>query len=563
MAAITASMVAELRARTDAPMMECKKALTEAEGNMEKAEELLRVKLGNKAGKASSRVTAEGVVTAYVDGEAGAMIEVNCETDFVTKNDSFLTLAQAAAELVAKHNPAHVAALVALPYSQDGFGPTLEDVRRGLIGKIGENMSFRRFRRFASGAKLAHYLHGTRIGVVVEFEGDSAAAKDVAMHVAAMKPVALTAADVPAELIEKERAVAVGKAEEDRKTAEAAGKAVQSPEIVAKRVEGGVQKYLKEVSLHNQPFVKNDKQTVEQMLKASSTTIKGPVRGRRGHREEGRRLRLRSGGAGGRSQRAGRLKTAKVSKLARIPRSPSMSDAQPAHKRILLKLSGEALMGDDAFGINRDTIVRMVEEIAEVVRMGVEVAVVIGGGNIFRGVAGGSVGMDRATADYMGMLATVMNALALADAMNKQGLIARVMSAIAIEQVVEPYVRPKALQYLEEGKVVIFAAGTGNPFFTTDTAAALRGAEIGAELVLKATKVDGVYSADPKKDPTATRYNRISFDEAMAQNLGIMDATAFALCRDQKLPIKVFSIFKHGALKRVVMGEDEGTLVYA
>ena len=235
----------------------------------------------------------------------------------------------------------------------------------------------------------------------------------------------------------------------------------------------------------------------------------------------------------------------------------------PMHKRILLKLSGEALMGDDAYGINRATIVRMVEEIAEVTRMGVEVAVVIGGGNIFRGVAGGSVGMDRATADYMGMLATVMNALALADTMRQEGLTARVMSAIAIEQVVESYVRPKALQYLEEGKVVIFAAGTGNPFFTTDTAAALRGAEIGAELVLKATKVDGVYTADPKKDPTATRYTSLSFDEAIAQNLGIMDATAFALCRDQKLPIKVFSILKNGALKRVVMGEDEGTLVHA
>jgi uridylate kinase len=240
-----------------------------------------------------------------------------------------------------------------------------------------------------------------------------------------------------------------------------------------------------------------------------------------------------------------------------------MSDVKPAYKRILLKLSGEALMGDDQFGINRDTIVRMVDEIVGVTALGVQVAVVIGGGNIFRGVAGGSVGMDRATADYMGMLATVMNSLALGDTMNKAGLTARVMSAIAIEQVVEPYVRPKALQYLEEGKVVIFAAGTGNPFFTTDTAAALRGAEIGAEIVLKATKVDGVYSADPKKDPSATRYSKISFDDAISQNLGIMDATAFALCRDQKLPVKVFSIFKHGALKRVVLGEDEGTLVYA
>ena len=238
-----------------------------------------------------------------------------------------------------------------------------------------------------------------------------------------------------------------------------------------------------------------------------------------------------------------------------------MTAENPAVHRVLLKLSGEALMGDDAFGINRDTIVRMAQEVAEVTRLGVQVAVVIGGGNIFRGVAGGSVGMDRATADYMGMLATVMNALALADTMNNVGLTARVMSAISIEQVVEPYVRPKALQYMEEGKVVIFAAGTGNPFFTTDTAAALRGAEIGAEMVLKATKVDGVYSADHKKDPTATRYDKITFDEAMARNLGIMDATAFALCRDQKLPIKVFSIVKPGALKRAVLGQDEGTLV--
>jgi len=234
----------------------------------------------------------------------------------------------------------------------------------------------------------------------------------------------------------------------------------------------------------------------------------------------------------------------------------------PAHKRILLKLSGEALMGDDAYGINRATIVSIVREIQDVTQLGCEVAVVIGGGNIFRGVAGGSVGMDRATADYMGMLATVMNSLALADTMRQEGMVARVMSAIGIEQVVEPYVRPKALQYLEEGKVVVFAAGTGNPFFTTDTAAALRGAEIGAEIVLKATKVDGVYSADPKKDPNATRYSRISFDEAIIKNLQVLDATAFALCRDQKLPIRVFSIFKSGALKRIVQGEDEGTLVH-
>ena len=236
--------------------------------------------------------------------------------------------------------------------------------------------------------------------------------------------------------------------------------------------------------------------------------------------------------------------------------------SQTAYKRILLKLSGEALMGDDAYGINRDVVAGIVRDVIDVTQIGVEVGVVIGGGNIFRGMAGAATGMDRATADYMGMLATVMNAMALADAFRAAGVNARVQSALRIDQVVEPYIRGKAIRYLEEGRVVVFGAGTGNPFFTTDTAAALRGAEIGADIVLKATKVDGIYTADPKKDPSATRFQRISFDEAIARNLAVMDATAFALCRDQRLPINVFSLFKAGALKRVVMGEDEGTLVY-
>ena len=233
-----------------------------------------------------------------------------------------------------------------------------------------------------------------------------------------------------------------------------------------------------------------------------------------------------------------------------------------AYKRILLKLSGEALMGDDAYGINGAMLAGIVAEIKSVADLGVEIGIVIGGGNIFRGMAGASTGMDRATADYMGMLATVMNGMALSDAFRQAGLNSRVQSAISIEQVVEPYIRGKAIRYLEEGRIVVFAGGTGNPFFTTDTAAALRGSEIGAEIVLKATKVDGIYSADPKKDPTATRYTRISFDEAIGRNLKIMDATAFALCRDQRLPINVFSIFKAGALRRVVAGEDEGTFVH-
>ncbi len=265
MPAITATMVAELRAKTDAPMMECKKALTEAEGNAERAEEILRVKLGNKAGKAASRVTAEGVVSVAINGTTGALVEVNCETDFVSKNESFLAFTKGCAQLVAEHNPADAAALSGLAYAQDGFGPTLEDVRKGLIGKIGENMAIRRFRRYSDGGKLASYLHGTRIGVIVEFDGDEVAAKDVAMHVAAMKPAALSSAAVPAALVDKERKIAAEKAAESGKPAE----------IVGKMVEGSVQKFLKEVSLLNQTFVKNDKQTVEQMLKERATQVKG------------------------------------------------------------------------------------------------------------------------------------------------------------------------------------------------------------------------------------------------------------------------------------------------
>jgi elongation factor Ts len=273
MAAITASMVGALRAKTDAPMMECKKALTEADGDMDRAEEILRVKLGSKASKASSRIAAEGVVAAAVDGKVGALVELNCETDFVTKNDSFLAFAQALAGLVAKQAPADVAALSALPLSLEGFGPTVEDVRKGLIGKIGENMSVRRFQRYAGGGAIASYLHGTRIGVLVQYEGDETAAKDVAMHVAAMKPKALTTADVAKELIAAERSVATLRAAEDAEKAKAEGKPVQTPEIVTRRIEGSVAKFLKEVSLHNQAFVKNEKQTVEQMLKEKATKV--------------------------------------------------------------------------------------------------------------------------------------------------------------------------------------------------------------------------------------------------------------------------------------------------
>ncbi len=231
------------------------------------------------------------------------------------------------------------------------------------------------------------------------------------------------------------------------------------------------------------------------------------------------------------------------------------------YKRILLKISGEALMGEDTYGINRVVIERFVAEIHEVVQLNVEVAIVIGGGNIFRGMTATENGLDRATADYMGMLATVMNALALQDTMRRNDLVSRIQSALRIDQVVGPYIRNKAIRYLEEGKVVIFAAGTGNPFFTTDTAAVLRGMEMNVDIVLKGTKVDGVYTSDPRTNSDAKRYQHLSFDEAINRNLKVMDATALTLCRDHKLPLNVFNIFKIGALKRVIMGKDEGTMI--
>ena len=233
------------------------------------------------------------------------------------------------------------------------------------------------------------------------------------------------------------------------------------------------------------------------------------------------------------------------------------------YKRVLLKLSGEALMGEDKYGINQAVMRRIVLEIEEISKLGVEVAIVVGGGNIFRGMKSANDALERVTADYMGMLATVMNALALQDAMKVIGLVPRIQSALRNEQVVEPYVRARALQYLTDKKIVIFAAGTGNPFFTTDTAAALRGMEMNVDIMLKATKVDGIYTSDPKVNPDATRFHKLSFDEAIAKNLQVMDATALTLCRDQKMLLNVFSIFKAGALKRIIVGEDEGTLVTA
>jgi uridylate kinase len=239
----------------------------------------------------------------------------------------------------------------------------------------------------------------------------------------------------------------------------------------------------------------------------------------------------------------------------------AQNEKRPRFKRILLKLSGEALMGDGKYGISPKTLQQIAGEVREVVELGVEMGVVIGGGNIFRGVSASTEGMDRASADYMGMLATVINALALQDSLEKLGVFTRVLSAIDMQQLAEPYIRRRAVRHLEKGRVVIFAAGTGNPYFTTDTAASLRAMEMHAEVILKATKVDGIYSADPMKDPSATRYKNLTYLDVLKKNLKVMDSTAISLCMDNELPIIVFDLGAAGNIMRVVKGEDVGTLV--
>ena len=237
--------------------------------------------------------------------------------------------------------------------------------------------------------------------------------------------------------------------------------------------------------------------------------------------------------------------------------------SRPAYTRVLLKLSGEALMGDQGYGVDPAVVTRIAEEVAEIRAIGVQVAIVIGGGNIFRGMAGSARGMDRATADYMGMLATVMNGLALQDGLEHHGVPTRVLTAIEMRAVAEPFIRRRAIRHLEKGRVVVFAAGTGNPYFTTDTAAALRAMEVKADVIMKATKVDGIYTADPKKDPTATRYERITYLQVLEQGLQVMDATAISLCMDNKKPIVVLDLNAPGHMRRAIMGEPVGSLVTA
>ncbi len=547
-------MVKELRERTGLGMMECKKALEEAGGDMEKAEELLRIKSGAKASKAASRVAAgrRDRHLSLRDGKVGALVEVNAETDFVAKNPDFAAVRAAKWR---SSSPRRTRPTSPRSPTLKIGGETVESVRQKLVQKIGENIAVRRFERIQAPGQARRLRAPGRQGRGDGgLEGDDDGRQGPRdAHRVRQAQVHVEATQLPADVIAAERKILEARAAESGKPAE----------IVAKMVEGGINKFLGENTLLGQPFVKDDKQTVEKMLAAKKAKLHGlPLpRRRRRHREEAGRLR-RGGRRDGATTAGVNPDGHHAPSTGAAPAAKPNAPASRPTQRILLKLSGEALMGDDSFGINREMVERIVAEVKEVSDLGVQVAVVIGGGNIFRGVSQGAAGMDRATADYMGMLATVINALALGDAMNRGGLVARVQSALNIEPVVEPYIRGKAIRYLEEGKIVIFAAGTGNPFFTTDTAAALRGREMEANIVLKATKVDGVYTADPMKDKTAHALREDHLRRGVREEpQGDGRHGARALPRPEAADQRVLHL-QGRRPRRVVMGEDEGTLVH-
>jgi uridylate kinase len=520
---ITAEMVRELREKTGAGMMDCKRALSESGGDMEAAVDILRKKGLAAAAKKASRIASEGVIAAHVAAGSAVLVEVNCETDFVAKTGNFQEFVRKVAVAVNGKGPRDVEEALLLP--GEG-GVPLAEMLNEEVAKIGEKISFRRFERFVlpagAAGMLVPYIHaGGKIGVLVELMGAGAGdgefgalGKDMAMQVAAANPLYVSREDVPAAAIDREKAIY-------REQALAAGK----PEKILDRIaEGKLEKYYGDFCLLEQAFI-----AVRQVPGGGRTC------------EAFRRL-----GGGGRE-------------AAREVRGAL---GKPVYRRVLLKLSGEALMGEQAYGIDEGVLAVLSREIREVASLGVKIALVVGGGNIFRGIqTSGEYGIDRASADYMGMLATVINSLALQDRLEREGVMTRVLSAIEMRTIAEPYIRRRALRHLEKGRVVIFAAGTGNPYFTTDTAAALRAMEINSDAILKATRVDGVYDKDPLVHKKARMFRELTYIDVLKRNLKVMDATAISLCMDNNLPIVVFNMKKRGNIRKVVLGEKIGTVV--
>ncbi len=533
MATITAKEINELRQATGAGMMDCKKALEQAEGDREAAITILRKKGQKIADNRQDRDANEGSVFVQHSHTAATLIELNCETDFVARNEYFQGLGQGIARVAFENHPANVEAL--LPMHLDG--QSIADHLLEAMSKIAEKIQIRSFVR-VEGERVITYIHpGARVGVAVAFVGVGsedieAIGKDVAMQIAAMKPVAVDQAEVPAEIVAKELEI--------------------RPRARTCRRQAG--------SHCRQNRTRRVAEVFQRKYPACPRLCQGHFQNCCSIPQGGQPEFESESFCPGTAWRL-RLTIQGETKVSPFLYSLFANPSPVKYKRILLKLSGEALMGDKSFGINTETLLTYARQIKEVSDLGIEVAVVIGGGNIFRGIQLEEGGMDRAQGDYMGMLATVINAMALQDALENLGAKTRVMSALEIKAVCEPYIRRRAMRHLEKHRIVILGAGTGNPYFTTDTAAALRSIEIEADVVLKGTKVDGVYSADPEKDPTALKFDAVSFHDVLSKRLNVMDMTAFTLCQENKLPIIVFNINEPGNLKRIVLGEAVGTLV--
>ena len=563
--AVTAQIVRQLREQTGAGMMDCKRALQASDGNIDKALEAMRQDGIAKAAKKASRIAANGLIHILREAPHVVMAEINSETDFVAKDKNFSAFCEAVVHCIATHQPADVEALMALPYEGGEGARTVAEARQQLVAKMGENISIRRFTLLdLSKMPLGTYLHGVRIGVIVRLEGgDEELAHDIAMHIAATNPLCIDEQSVPEDLLAKEQAILQARAEKN--------KTRKSPEIIEKMLGGQIKKFLREITLLGQVFVKNDpdqKQTVGELLKSSGAVVKQFIRYELGEGLEKRsdnfaeEVTAQVQGETERPSASSKdTESEPVSKTHDVADAPASTLERPHYRRVLIKLSGEALMGDNIYGIDPGVIVRIAGEVSELQRSGIEVAIVIGGGNILRGAELAASGIERVTGDHMGMLATVINALAMQSALEQFSVVSRVMSAISINSVCEDYIRRRAISHLEKGRVILLAAGTGNPFFTTDSAASLRAIEINADLLIKATKVDGVYSVDPATNKQAKRYTHLSYDEVLERKLEIMDATAIVLCRENNVPLRVLDMRKAGGMLRAVQGADEGTLV--
>ena len=539
---ISASMVKELRDRTGAGMMDCKKALQETAGDIEAAIDAMRKSGVAKAAKKAGRIAAEGtiVIERGAAGSQAVILEVNCETDFVARDENFQKFSRELASTLLEQGNGPPESLADLPLNGTE-ARSVEEARQELVAKLGENISIRRHARVrqSRGRTLGIYVHGIRIGVIVDLSTDNPVlAKDLAMHIAAANPLCVDEQDVPRDVLEKEREIQLAHA----------GQSGKPEHIVEKMVDGRVKKFIKENTLLGQAFVKDPDMSVADLLKTNNARVNGFTR-----YEVGEGLEKKADNFAAEVMQQGRSGLGSNRVLPDVP--------ELRYRRILIKLSGEALMGDAAYGINPATIKRLANEIRELGMNGAEIALVLGAGNFFRGSGLAASGIDRVTADHMGMLATIMNSLALQDALEQLGSYARVMSAIKINEVCEDYIRRRAVRHLEKGRVVIFAAGTGNPFFTTDSAASLRAVEINADLLIKATKVDGVYSADPVRDKSAIRYDVLSYDDVIERKLAVMDTTAIVLCRENNMPLRVLNMMQPGALLRSARGMPEGTLV--